>query len=30
MERITEEVMAEPERAAELLPRQDAVWKTIR
>jgi UDP-N-acetylmuramoyl-tripeptide--D-alanyl-D-alanine ligase len=27
MERIVEEVMAEPERAAELLVRQDPEWK---
>ncbi|MFT7644653.1 MAG: UDP-N-acetylmuramyl pentapeptide synthase [Candidatus Paceibacteria bacterium] len=28
-ERIIEEVMAEPEKASELLVRQDSVWKTI-
>lgn len=28
-ERIVEEVMAEPERASELLVRQDRTWKTI-
>ena len=27
MERVVEEIMAEPDRAAELLVRQDAEWK---
>ena len=27
MERVVEELMAEPERAEELLVRQDAEWK---
>ena len=27
LERIVEEVMAEPERAGELLVRQDPMWK---
>jgi hypothetical protein len=27
-ERIVEEIMLEPERAADLLVRQDPIWKT--